>query len=252
MEDTTTPVDGVASDTAVTNTTQPTDTSQEAQTTEAVDDTTTDKPKDDVQAESSDSQAKDDELATFAKAKGFDPAALTEGERKALDMARNAEKKMHEATQAAKVTVEPPEEVALTGDPTIDEVVNRQNVTEVKLYVRDWFDANPEMKEHRAELTRIASERPWLQNMDDVKAHFLADPNRLGQIKREGGREALTDLAQKQQAIPPSASATNSAVYESGKITPENVDELVAKNSQAWYNANREAIREASFGITPR
>lgn len=253
MEDTTTPVDGVASDEAVTNApsaTQPTPPSDEGtQTTEAVtdDQSTSTEPKDAEAAPEEEAQATD-EFAKFAKAKGFDPEALSDGERKALEMARNAEKRMHEATQKP---VEPPAEVPLTGDDSLDGVIARQNATDLKLYVRDWFDGNPEMKEYRSELTKIANERPWLQNMDDVKAHFLSNPEHAAQLKSEGGRQALANLAQKQQAIPPSANATNSAVYESNKITSENVDDLVAKNSQAWYNEHRDEIRAASFGQVP-
>lgn len=257
--DTTTPVDGVASDQAAGNSlgsqvTEPTTTEAVAddnQTADAstVDDTSTsqDKPTADaVSGETSPSETQADDIEEWAKKKGLpmdDPKKLAA-------MYRDAEKKMHEATTQAKVTVTPPEEVALTGNESIDEVIARQNVADLKLYVRDWFDANPDMKEHRQELTKIASERPWLQDMDDVKAHFLADPSRSDQLKREGGREALTNLAQKQQAVPPSANATNATVFESSKITPENVDELVAKNDSAWYDANRDAIRQAAFGNT--
>lgn len=235
------------------------------QTTEAVtaDDTTkvddaatsqtTDQPNDaeavseetsppETQAETS------DETIEWAKKKGLEIDPDNPNEVKLAQMQREAEKKMHEATKAAKVTVQPPEEVPLTGNDTIDEVVARQNRAEMQLYVRDWFDANPEMKDSRQELMKIAEERPWLQNMDDVRAHFLADPSRADQLKREGGKQALTNLAQKQQAVPPAANATNSGVFESNKITPENVDQLVAKNNDAWYEANREAILKAAYG----
>jgi len=262
--DTTTPVDGVASSDAVNAPAGPTqpikteavaDDSQTAPVKQGQDDESTstdqDQNADAASGESTppEAQANDEaELAKFAKAKGYDSEKLTDGERKALDMARNAEKKMHEATQTAKTNIEPPQEVPLTGQDNIDEVIARQNASDLKLYVRDWFDANPDMKEHRQDLQKIADERPWLQNMDDVKAHFLADPNRTAQIEKEGGRKALTNLAQKQQAIPPSANANNSGVFESSKITPENVDELVAKNDQAWYIAHRAEIQAAAFG----
>lgn len=261
--DTTTPVDGADSAQPTspvgTGTTEAVaddsgaDSASQTTGSTLVDDSSTssDQPSDEAvaDAEAPDTQATED-LAKFAKDKGFDPENLTDGERKALDMARNAEKKMHEATQA-KPNVAPPDEVPLTGNEAIDKVIARQNVSDLKLYVRDWFDTNPDMKEYRGELTKIAQERPWLQNMDDVKAHFLADPSRADQLKREGGREALTNLAQKQQAVPPSANATNAAVFQSSKITSQNVDELVAKNDTAWYNSHREEIRAAAFGQTP-
>lgn len=198
--------------------------------------------------ETEEAQAPVDELDKFAKAKGFDPNALTEGERKALEMARNAEKKMHETTQSYSSSIEPPEYLAETGDVNVDPIVERQNILEQRQYVRDWFDANPDMKDHRMELQQIAADRPWLHDMDDVKAHFLANPSREAQLKNDGGREALENLAQKQQQVPPGATATNSGVYESSDISPRNVYELIEKNDQAWFEKNYTAINKAIAG----
>lgn len=196
----------------------------------------------------SETQADDkSELKGWLDKKGLEINFENPNEVKLAEMQLNAEKKMHEATQP-KPEVELPEEIPPTGNESMDEVINRQNMTELKLYVRDWFDANPDMKEHRQELLKITQERPWLQNMDDVKAHFMADPNRAAKLKQEGGREALTNLAQKQQAIPPSANATNSAVYQSSQITPQNVNEWVATHSQAEFEANYDAINKAMAG----
>lgn len=188
------------------------------------------------------SQADDDDVQAWAEKKGLpldDPVKLAK-------MYRDAEKKMHEATnQVHKTPIEPPELLEPSGDVNYDQLVERQNVQEQRIYVRDWFEANPDMKEHRAELTRISAERPWLTNLDDVRAHFLASPQRLKDVKTEGGREALTNLAQKQQQIPPSAGATNSGVYESNNITPQNVYQLVDKNGPEWFQKNYAAINEA-------
>lgn len=252
MNDTTTPVDGVASDAAVASppaeeATQP--------STEAVDDTqvsdasqtpSADEAVSEDSSQSSQAQAElgKDELTDWLQKKGLEINFENPNEVKLANMQFNAEKKMHEATQKPSIT--PPEPVAETGDDTLDELVARQNKLELQTYVRDWFETNPEMKEHRSDLKRIADEKPWLQNMDDVKAHFLADPNRTEQLKQDGGREALTNLAQKQQGRPPVANATNSADYTTGKITSENVDQLVVQNDMEWYKANREEILRAS------
>lgn len=267
--DTTTPVDGVAPDDASgnhPNATQPTSDEQVAtQTTVAVadeevkaDESTSqnDQPNAEEAAIDADNKAPDaqatDELAKFAKAKGFDPANLSEGERKALDMARNAEKRMHEVT--ASKGPEPPILQDGVDDEALNEVIERQNRIELQSYVRDWFEAHPDTKEYRNELKAIADARPHLSSMDDVYAHFLANPDREAQLKKEGGREALTNLAQKQQAVPPTASAVDTAVYKSQEITPANVDEMVAKHGDdpKWYAENRDTIRQASFGQTRR
>lgn len=186
-------------------------------------------------------QADEADIQAWAEKKGLpldDPLKLAK-------MYRDAEKHMHEVTQR---TVQPPEQLEPTGDSTYDTIIERQNANDMRIYVRDWFDANPEMKDHKTELSRIAQERPWLQDMDDVKAHFLADPTRAASLKKEGGREALQTLAQKQQQVPPTAGATNSAEYQTAQITPQNVFELIDKNDQAWFEKNHDKINKAISG----
>lgn len=259
MENTTTPVDGAA--TAA----QPTATSDDAaQPTEAVttaqpdqvitkDDNGTPslepasqgQPSEQAVEQTQATDKSDSEVAEWAEKKGIKLDPSNPDMMKLARVNLENDRKFHEANQKPIVT--PPEELALTGTD-IDEVIARQNISDLKLYVRDWFDANPDMKDNKAELTKIASERPWLQNMDDVKAHFLADPNRTAQLKQEGGREALTNLAQKQQAIPPTAGATNSAVYETSAITPQNVSQMVDSHDQAWFEKNHQAISKAMSG----
>lgn len=188
------------------------------------------------------SQADGDDVQAWAEKKGLpldDPIKLAK-------MYRDAEKRMHEATtQVPKTPIDPPELLEPTGDVNYDQVVERQNVQEQRIYVRDWFDANPDMKEHRDDLARIASERPWLTNLDDVRAHYLASPDKLKSMKTEGGREALTNLAQKQQQTPPSAGATNANSYATNKLTPQNVDSMVAKMSPEEYQKRLPEINAA-------
>ena len=74
------------------------------------------------------------------------------------------------------------------------------------------------------------------------------DPSREAELKQAGGRQALENLAQKQQQIPPGADATNSGVYESQTINPRNVYELVDKNDQVWFEKNHDAISKAIAG----
>ena len=188
------------------------------------------------------SQADGDDVQAWAEKKGLpldDPIKLAK-------MYRDAEKRMHEATtQVPKTPVEPPQLMEPSGDANYDALIERQNVQEQRVYVRDWFDANPDMKEHRDDLARIASERPWLTNLDDVRAHYLASPDKLKSMKTEGGREALTNLAQKQQQTPPSSGATNANSYASNKLTAKNVDQMVAKMSPEEYRKRLPEINEA-------
>lgn len=222
------------------------------------DDQSTSQPQDQPNESSADSTAEPTEapqqeesqadggvdIEAWAQKKGLpldDPKKLAE-------MYYNAEKKMHEATQTQKSPVQPPEPLDVTGDVNYDQLIQRQNQQELRTYVRDWFDANPEMKEHRQELMQIANERPWLNNLDDIRAHYLASPDRQKNLKSEGGREALTNLAQKQQQTPPSAGATNANSYATNKITPQNVDEMVAKMSVEEYRKRLPEINAALQG----
>jgi hypothetical protein len=198
-----------------------------------------------AQAPEADDAVKSTEIVDWAKKKGLEINPDNPIEVKLAEMQREAERKMHQATQKS---VQPPEFIPedTVSDPIIQQIVQEQNETKVRLYVDNWFRANPELEPHRLELQKIANDRPYLQNMDDIKAHFLANPSREAQLKMDGGRQALTNLAQKQSQVPPGANATNSGVYASASvITPQNVNELVEKNDQAWFEKNHEAISKA-------
>lgn len=211
---------------------------EETQSAEAV----TEAQAEETQAES------DDDIVAWSEKKGLKINPENPNEVKLARMQLEAERKMHEATQVKSI-VQPPEELPLTGeDANYDQIADRLNRQEQVLYVRNWLDANPEAKEHRVELQQIAQQRPWLTNMDDVYAHFLANPSREAELKRAGGKEALTNLAQKQQQIPPSSGATNSSVYQSSQITPQNVYDLVDRNDQTWFEKNHDAISKAMSG----
>lgn len=189
----------------------------------------------------------DDEMVAWSEKKGIKINPDNPNEVKLARMQLEAERKMHAANQIK--SVEPAEELPLTGDPNYDAIAERLNRREQVDYVRSWFDANPSAKDARTELQEIAAARPYLTNMDDVYAHYLASsPSREADIRKQGGKEALTNLAQKQQQIPPGTNATNSGEYVSGQITPQNVYDLVDKNDQAWFEKNHKAISKAMSG----
>jgi len=186
----------------------------------------------------------DDDLVEWTEKKGLKINPDNPNEVKLAQMQRDAERAMHKANQL-KSAVQPPEMLEASEDANYNQVIERQNTLELKTYVRDWFDANPEMKDHRDDLQRIANERPYLNNMDDIRAHFLADPSRLESLKKEGGRSALQNLAQKQQQTPPSAGATNANSYASNKLTSANVDSMVAKMTPEEYQKRLPEINAA-------
>ena len=209
----------------------------------AVDDDTSSEETAPTQATSSEEDIKD-----WAAKKGLpleDPVKLAQ-------MYRDAEKKMHEATSKARefnnAVINQPL-VDFTGNPIVDQLASQVNQLTIQSKVQSFFDSTPEAREFEGKMAEIVIERPHLQNdLDALYALARNDPSREDELKREGGRQALTNLAQKQQAIPPSAGATNSQSYETAAITPSNVYDLIDKNDQAWFQKNYSAINKAISG----
>lgn len=198
-------------------------------------------------------QATADELNNFAKSKGFNPDELTEGERKALEMARNAEKRMHQATQSNSRQLETAvtENVSLdSGDPKYDDLAQEVVNLKISNNVNAFWAANPEAREFEEAMAKTVQDKPWLANdLNDLYRIVRSDPNRDESLRSEGGREALTELAQRQQAAAPTSAATNSQSFTStNKITPQNVYDLVQNNDQEWFEANHENISRAMEG----
>lgn len=225
-------------------TTEPNAASTQDESTEAVETTESTETTEETSTQAQDT---DSEIVEWAEKKGLKIDPTNPNEVKLAKMQLENDRRFHEQQQKVKVQV--PELLEATEDPTLNAIVEKQNTQELKVYVRDWFDANPEMKEHRETLKRIARERPYLQDMDDVAAHLYRDPSFVSNLRKEGGRQALENLAQKQSAVPPQASASNTAVYASDSvITPQNVYDLVDNNDQAWFEKNHDAISKAMQG----
>lgn len=189
-----------------------------------------------------------DDVQEWAKKKGLpldNPVKLAQ-------MYRDAERKMHEAAAKARELEQATianAPVDYTGDPTVDSLTQTVNTLLIQNNVRDFFANNPEAREFESKMAEIVTARPHLSNdLDALYALAKTDPSREAELKQQGGREALTNLAQKQQQIPPGAHATNSGVYKSAQITPANVYDLIDKNDQAWFEKNHEAINKAISG----
>lgn len=202
-----------------------------------------------AEASTATTQAEDsDDVESWAKKKGLpleDPVKLAK-------MYRDAEKRMHEATEKARefnTAVMDQPLVSYTGDETVDALAAQVNQLTIQNKVNSFWEANPDAREFEGKMAEIVMQRPHLQNdLDALYALARNDPTREQDLKREGGREALTNLAQKQQAIPPNAASTNTQSYESSAITPSNVYDLVDKNSQEWFEKNHAAISKAMQG----
>ena len=84
--------------------------------------------------------------------------------------------------------------------------------------------------------------------MEDVAAHLYREPKFIERLQNEGGKKALTNLAQKQSNIPPASAATNSSEFSTGNITPQNVDQMVANMSVDEYKKRLPEINKALAG----
>lgn len=232
----------VTTDDMGTPTLVPVDQVQETPSTEAE----TSEPAADTQETEEPAQAVD--ITQWAKSKGLEINPENPTEVKLATMQREAEQKMHEATRQAKESIPLPDILPEVADPTMNAIVERQNKIETVQYVNSWFKANPELEQYRGELARIASDRPYLEDMEDVAAHLYREPKFIERLQNEGGKKALQNLAQKQSNIPPASAATNSGEFSNGTLTAQNVDQMVAGMSLDEYKKRLPEINKALAG----
>jgi len=190
----------------------------------------------------------DDDIVAWTEKKGLTINLDNPNELKLAQMQREAERKMHEANNKSRELEHSVYQAPIdyTGDPNIDGLAQSVNNLLIQNNVREFFSENPDAREYESAMATLVSEKPYLK--DDLRSLYILarnDPARDAELRQAGGREALTNLAQKQQQIPPSSGATNSGVYQSEQITPQNVSSLVDKNSQEWFEKNYKAISAA-------
>lgn len=235
-----------------TTTDVPVDTgADEAQPVEAEETTAapqTDEPQE--QAETTSEPSEDDQLAEWAKNKGLE--LDSDNATKAAKMAREAERAMHDKAQRASelertlsTTSDEYAEAEAEATGQDPELLKRLQRVEVRDAVRDFWDSNPGAKEYEAQMIDELKVRPHLAG--DLEALYAVVSSRDGgALKNQAKREALTSLAQKQQAAVPVGNAVN-PVDTGTRITPENVDQLVSQNDDAWYHAHRDEILAATY-----
>jgi hypothetical protein len=198
--------------------------------------------------------SEDEQLTKFATAKGV--TLDSDSAKKLAKMAMNAEKAMHsKATRASELE----RTMSTMGDDAAQrqaqatgenpEVLKRLMSMEVKSSIRDFWDANPDAQQYESEMARIATEAGLYGTPEAIlKASYaIAAMNNQGAVKSQGKREALESLAHKQQAAVPTGNAVNSSMT-SNTITPQNVEQMVARNSQEWFVTNYDAINKAMRG----
>lgn len=195
------------------------------------------------------SQPVDDELTKWAQAKGLEQLS-SESEIKLAKMARESEKAMHSAKGEAKSVLQ---EEAMKTNEMADPLAEKIASLEAKVAISDFYNANPDARAYDEKMGEALANDPalleYVRSTGNISAVYgivkSADTAKDAEsFKKEGGREALTQLASKQQAAAVKGSAVNSAPSSSEKITPQNVDELIGKNGQQWYMAHRDEINK--------
>lgn len=196
----------------------------------------------------------EEQLAKFAQSKGLE--LDSDSAKKAAKMAMEAEKRMHTATKRAseleKTTSITDEDLDPNASPEDRDNARIRNV-ELKMDIRQWKMDNPSKLQHEADMVKLLQDPVKKQlvqagylTLDDVYKMSVGDDTAA--VKSQGGREALETLAQKQQAAVPRGNAVNGSVMSSGRITSQNVDQLVAQNDQKWFEAHYKEINEAMAG----
>lgn len=249
MEEQTT-TDSTINDTGVSEDTQPVEDSVEPAEQPATDVTTQDAPE--SEEPTVEEPTEDNSTAAWLAKKGVDPTS-PEAIEKVAEMARNAEKAMHSKAQKAS-------ELEKAIDQGITEEAQAAGLTDddrleiarikTKMSVRDFFDSNPDAKPfEQAMITELQSKPHLAGDLESLYANavFKSGSDPVQAAKSQGKREALTNLAQKQQAAVPRGNAVNSASNTTA-ITPENVDELVGSHDHNWYMAHRNEINKAMAG----
>lgn len=193
-----------------------------------------------------DEPSQEDELESWAANKGLQ--LDSDNARKIAQMARNAERAMHEKAKKASELEknltsgidEEAEELGL-GD---DERVMVRKLT-VKQTVRDFFDENPNAKEYEKQMIETLAKKPYLAN--DLEALYavakVSDTGREETLKTEGAKKALTELAQKQRAVAPTGAAVN-PVGSKPAITRAAIAERTQQGDVAWLNKHSAEINQ--------
>lgn len=174
-----------------------------------------------------------DDNAEWLQNKGIDPTdpnAIA----KMAEMVRNAEKRMHEATakqsklnEALAQPIAPQDQLIESTDPVVSTLQARIDAIELERNVTNFFngDGNAELAAERKALepsmTQVIVDNPAIGQMvknglmtyDQLAALAKgSDPAYGTKLKQDGGREALEQVATRQQARAVSGVATTSAV----------------------------------------
>lgn len=186
-----------------------------------------------------------DDLSKWAESKGInleDPESV----QKLAKSYREAEKKLHETTQTKseleKQLVPSDNVPQYTPDGNLDVYSEVQNV-KTQLNLQNFYMENPEARGYDEKMAQIAIEKPELglyaKNSGDFSV--LLAMAKQGDERREGGREALERLADKQRAAVASPAATVPQASQP-KITRALMQEKLQQGDTKWFDDNQSTI----------
>lgn len=203
-------------------------------------------------------ETEDKKLQKFAQSQGLEldsPNAIKAAQiaMKAQSEATKNYQRSAELEKAANITNE---QIDPSATPEQRENIRMRNL-ELKIDIREWKYKNqeklamePQMIEVLADPQKRLMVQEGILSLDDVYAIARGSASdNTASIKSQGGQEALQKLAQKQQSQTPRGNATNSAqMSASTKITPQNVDQVVAGMSPEEYRRRLPEINRAMAG----
>lgn len=201
-----------------------------------------------------DAPAPEDDTAAWLKSKGIEDPNSPEAILKVAEMARNAEKRMHETTMKASelqkaLATEPAQDSTdlIDEDDRVSQLQQQVDALTRARQVEEFFSAggDPEKAAERKALepamAKIVTDNPTIGAL--VNGGYLSydqllamakgsDSDLIEKAKVDGGREALAKVASNQQARAVPGAATTSAL-DAGTVTKENFDSWYAGLSAA-------------------
>lgn len=161
----------------------------------------------------------DEKLQSFAKGQGIDDLSDLSDREKALlksayDSKADRDRLSSKTSELEKsVTTQTNEAIDQMAETTGQdpELVKAVRQLQIQNAVRDFWVNNPEAREYEPQMIEIIKEKPHLAgDLESLYATALVKSGGLDAVKSQGKREALTNLAQKQQATAPTGNATTS------------------------------------------
>lgn len=184
-----------------------------------------------------------DDLSKWAESKGID-LEDPESAKKIAKSYREAEKKLHEATQTKsqlEKQLVPDNQPQFTPDGNLDVYTKVQNI-ETQMNLQNFYMENPDARSYDEKMAEIALQKPELglyaKNSGDFSV--LLALAKQGDERQQGGREALERLADKQRAAVASPAAT--VQTSQPKITRALMQEKLQQGDSKWFDENNDNI----------